>query len=157
MTFLLGFALGAAAGWLTFRFWPRKKVAAVMTPKKEWKTYGHPKPPVPSLLAKLPDAPTGHAWEVCVKHDEKGTPWLHLSLLNLSTGEPVEQTRKNLVRGGYPWDTWAAYYRNWSSADSRNRAFNDKLLGPMVDWASPLVDKYTNANAVGDYVIGDGA
>lgn len=154
--FLVGLAVGAAMGWLAHRFKPRRRIKALvppaLQPQERANKYGHPRAPVPALKDRLPDAPPGHAWEIRVQHDDKGTPFLHLALLSIATGKPVEEKKTNLTNRR-PGSTWAAEYRSYSLI--KGSIFNNDLLGPVVDWASQMADKYANANATGDYAIGD--
>lgn len=152
---MIEFLIGAVVGALLMAAVDRLRKRRPRQRKVDENWYGHPRPPIATLRERLPDPPQNHVWEVKVQHAKDGNPFLHLTLVNILTGANVAATKADLVRGGYPWDTWAAYYRNWSSAGPRLLAFDNKIIGPITDWAVGQVNKVAHANASGGYSMGD--
>lgn len=149
LMFILGVGAGltAPAAWRVLSSWhPR--------PEPEAK-YGHPQPPASTLRKALPKPPLGHVWEVAVVTNRDGEPVLTLVLLDVASFTARATREMNLVRGGYPWQTWAAYYRNWGHGLEGRATFRQKIIGPLTDWAYEQVRKFTPEGTVTDYTIGD--
>lgn len=153
VAWFFGLACGVAATLLVSQKRQRRREKPVTTPDS-YHTYGHPFAPVKELRKLLPAAPTNYTWEVSVRHDAVGTPWLYCGLIDTITGSPADQKKVDLVRcrsiGGK--NIWAAVYREYPSL--RKDHFYNDLLGPVADWATSLAYKYGHAHAAGDYTIG---
>lgn len=118
-------------------------------PHKAENRYGHPHPPVNWLRSHIRQAPLGAAWEIKVHHDDKGQPWLHLSLVDLALGATVASTKRDLVNDKY--HTWTSSYRSYPSI--KGHTFQNDLMGPLLDWAEKTYNEYTNKGADGEYSL----
>lgn len=142
MNFWMGLTMGIALGAFLVQLghWSGHRRPRTATGGVKAQTYGHPHPPVPWVRSHIPDAPTGFFWEVRVERDGSGNPWLHLALISATSGKPVSQMKRDLVRGGYR--TYAEDYRRYSIL--KGDTFKNDLMGPLLDWAQRQVDKYGN-------------
>lgn len=155
LTALLGFCVGFPAGVLTLLTVQRLRLRtgkAVPPSAVIEDTYGHPLPPVSTLREALPAPPNGHAWEICIQHDGDGTPFLHLGIVELVTGDSAGGTKKDLVNARY--STWASSYRLFTRDDEYVcEIFRRDFIGPLTDWATGQVNRLDHANDVGVYTI----
>lgn len=143
----LGFVLAAAVGLIHKS---RKPMPALpLQPHQPENRYGHPHPPVNWLRSHIRQAPLGAAWEIKVHHDDKGQPWLHLSLVDLALGATVASTKRDLVNDKY--HTWTSSYRSYPSL--KGETFKNDLMGPLLDWAEKTYNEYANKGADGEYSL----
>lgn len=154
-TALFGFCVGFPAGVLTLlavhrlRFRASRAVPPSVVVED---TYGHPLPPVSTLRDALPAPPNGHAWEISVQHDGGGTPFLHIGVVQLNTGDSAGGTKKDLMNDRY--STWASRYRRFAGEDEYLcEIFRTDFIGPLTDWATAQVNRLDHANALGEYTI----
>lgn len=133
-TLLISTGIGVLLGLSPFTLmWMRTWIVACTSTAEE--RYGHPLPVIATLRSSLPKAPVGYAWEVFVRDGESGAPFLNLRIIDLTTGEPVAHTSKDLVHDD-DWP-WARTYREFTaSAGHARQQFRKDFLGPMVDWAN---------------------
>ena len=94
--------------------------------------YGHPWPPVPAVVKKLPKLPAGFTWELFVEHDDVGKPWLTVSLVSVASGQPVATHKADLVRKNM-YSTYAETYTRY--AIIKDVTFNNDLILPITTWA----------------------
>ncbi|MDB2197581.1 hypothetical protein [Mycobacteroides abscessus] len=155
LTALFGFCVGFPAGVLTLLAFHRLRLRAskAVPPSAVLEdTYGHPLPPVSTLRGALPDPPNGHAWEISVQHDGGGTPFLHVGIVKLNTGDSAGGTKKDLMNDRY--STWASKYRLFTGDDEYLcEIFRRDFIGPLTDWATAQVNRLDHANDIGVYTI----
>lgn len=113
-------------------------------------TYGHPLPPVKTLLNKLNKAPLGYFWEVSVGTDEKDdTPQLCLRLMSAITGQQEGSSwLVNLVhsKGDISWQT---IYNDCLFDDWKKRRFFESIIDPLVNKSNDIIARYEPREAYG--------
>ena len=133
----------------------RKKSTPAETPtsKREFKHYGHPFPPVPTVSKALPKPPASHAWEVFAKRDKTGELFIHVNLVNLTTTVVAATKSMSLVyRPERCTGTWASCYRSLRYRSNQEGWFLDDLVGPFTDWAAKEAGR-AKAGDVEDYTM----
>jgi hypothetical protein len=140
---ITGMGIAVIINWTT-------KEKPLVTPADEPAAhlYGHKWPPTVELRKKLPNPPVNHRWEINVDTDKAGQYIMHLTLVNIATGENVAATTGNL--------TWR-HYESWSRIYLESKLvakdlFATDLINPMVDWAIATNNKL-NPITASDYTL----
>lgn len=113
-----------------------------------YQKYGHPHAPVPYLHKKLPNPPSGYAWEIKVEPNEANRPALMISLIEISTEESVATKCVDLIKVDEN-QFWADMYRS----DDGRFYFENRFVSPFLSWARRQVNEFTTYESSGEYLM----